>query len=366
MRKIPYVSLQSQWIEEKKDLQNIFKEVMSSGEFVGGRYVNKFESQIAKYCGTKYAASFNSGTDALTMALYISGIKRGDEVITPPNSFISSTSVIAHLGAIPVFCDVLADQNIDPLQIEKLITKNTKAILPVHLTGRISEMKIINELAKKYNLKVIEDSAQAIGSKYYSKKSGSLSDIGCFSTHPLKNLNASGDGGFFTTNSKKFWQKAKEISNLGLINRNKVNEFGHVSRMDNLQAAILTYRLGNLNSVIKRRRKNAKFYIDNLNKDNIFYPKEESHQFNTYHTFVIQVKKRDQLKKYLDKKGIQTAIHYPRPIHLQPATKRFGYKVGDFPITEKQAKRIITLPIHQYLSTDDLKYIVKSTNEFFD
>ena len=217
MKKIPYVALRSQWIEEKKDLLNIFKNVMSSGEFVGGKYVEKFEKKIAKYCGTKYAVSFNSGTDALTIALYIAGIKRGDEVITPANSFISSTSVIVHLGAKPVFADILPDQNIDPSNLEKLITKNTKAIMPVHLTGRIAEMKAINKIAKKYNLIVIEDAAQAIGSKYYAKKSGSLGDIGCFSAHPLKNLNASGDGGFFTTNKKKFWSKAKEISNLGLI-----------------------------------------------------------------------------------------------------------------------------------------------------
>ena len=363
-KRIPYVALGSQWDSEKEDLLKIINKVMSEGQYVGGRHVDLFEKNIAKLCDVKYAASFNSGTDALTIALSILGIKKGDEVLTTPNSFIASTAVIVHLGAKPVFVDTLPDQNIDPNKIEGLISKKTKAIMPVHLTGRISEMQEINKIARKYNLFVIEDAAQAVGSKYKNKMSGSLGHVGCFSTHPLKNLNASGDGGFLTTNNKKIWEKAKLISNHGMSGRDKVEKFGFVSRMDNLQAAILNYRMKKLKKVINQRRKNAKFYMENLNRENVFFPDEKDYQFNSYHTFVIQVKDRDGLKKFLKSKGIDTAIHYPIPIHLQPAAEGLNYKAGDFPQTEKQARSILTLPINQFLSTDQLEYITKNVNDY--
>lgn len=364
-KNIKFVDLQTQWALQKKDLLKVIDKVMSSGQLVGGKYVESFEKKIAKLCNVKYAVSLNSGTDALTIALHAVGVRRGDEVITAPNSFVSSASVIAHLGAIPVFVDILPDQNIDPNKIEKAISKKTKAIIPVHLTGRISEMKKIMKIAKRNNIAVIEDAAQSIGSKYYNKMSGSLGHIGCFSTHPLKNLNASGDGGFITTNNMHYAQKIKKLCNLGIIDRNIVQEFGYVSRLDNLQAAILIYRLSELQSVIRKRRKNAKFYIDNLDQKNIFFPQEKKYQYNTYHTFVIQVEKRDELQKFLLKKGINTAIHYPIPIHLQPAARKLKYKLGNFPNTEKQARKILTLPVHQYLTENEIKFITKTINEYF-
>ncbi len=362
---IAYVDLQAQWATEKKDLLRVINNVMSSGQLVGGKYVELFEKKIAKFCDVKYAVSLNSGTDALTIALHCAGVKHGDEVITAPNSFISSASVIAHLGAKPVFADVLDDQNIDPEAIEKVITKKTKAIIPVHLTGRVCEMKKINKIAKKNNLIVIEDAAQAIGSKYYDKMSGSIGHIGCFSTHPLKNLNASGDGGFITTNNANYAKRIKKLCNLGIINRNVVEEFGYVSRLDNLQAAILLYRLSKIKYVIEKRRKNVDFYMKNLNENYIFFPREKKYQFNTYHTFVIQVNERDKLRNYLEKKGIGTAIHYPIPIHLQPAAKKLKYTNNSFPITERQSKEILTLPVHQFLSKKQLKFITDTVNEYF-
>ena len=362
---IAYIDLQAQWKTEKKDLLKIIDNVMSSGQFVGGKYVDQFEKKIAKFCNVKYAVSLNSGTDALTVALHCAGVKKGDEVITAPNSFISSASVIAHLGAKPVFADVLEDQNIDPEEIEKVITKKTKAIIPVHLTGRICEMKKINKIAKRKNIVVIEDAAQAIGSKYYNKMSGSIGHIGCFSTHPLKNLNASGDGGFITTNNAQYAKRIKKLCNLGIINRNIVEEFGYVSRLDNLQAAILLYRLSKIKDVIRKRRNNVDFYMKNLDKNHVFYPKEKKYQFNTYHTFVIQVRDRDKLRDYLKKKGIGTAIHYPIPIHLQPAAKKLKYNKHSFPVTEKQSKEILTLPVHQFLSLKQIKFITDTINEYF-
>ena len=236
--------------------------------------------------------------------------------------------------------------------------------MPVHLTGRVSEMKKILQISKKYKLPIIEDCAQSIGSKYMNKSSGSFGNVGCFSAHPLKNLNAIGDAGYLVTNNKDIYKKIKDLRNHGMTNRDKIKSFGYVSRMDNLQAAILNYRLKNLDEVIKARRSNVDFYKKNLNSKIYIYPRGKKYEFNTYHTFVIQVSKRDRLKKFLNKHKIGTAIHYPIPIHLQPACKKFSYRKGDFPETEKQADRILTLPINQFLRNSELKYIVEKVNSF--
>ena len=362
--KIPYVNLNLQWSKEKKQLLKIIDKTLGEDKWVGGKNIEKFEKNIAKFCNTKYAVALNSGTDALTLGLFLLGVKKGDEVITIPNSFVASISVIVHLGAKPVFVDVLEDQTMDPKLLEKAITKKTKAIMPVHLTGRISEMNEINSIARKNNIPVIEDAAQCIGSRYYNKPAGSLGSIGCFSAHPLKNLNAAGDSGYLTTNNYEFYKKAKQLKSHGMVSRDKIKRFGYVSRMDNLQAAILNFRLKTLNAVIKKRRKNFELYKKHLNTNKIFFSDEKKYQFNTYHTFVIQTDNRDQLKKYLLSKGIETAIHYPIPLHLQPPAKYLGHKKGSFKITEKQAKRILTLPIHQYLKDSDIKYIADNVNFF--
>lgn len=361
---IPYVNLKKQWLDERNDLLPIINEVFESADFIGGDALDKFEENIARFCGTKFACGLNSGTDALILALSLSGIGRGDEVITPPNSFIASTAAIIHIGAKPVFVDVLSDQNIDPSKIEIAITKKTKAIMPVHLTGRMCDMDPIINVARKYGLVVIEDAAQSVGSKYKGKLSGSIGDVGCFSTHPLKNLNACGDGGFLTTNNEDIYNKAKSYRNHGIQNRNNVTHFGGVSRLDNLQAAILNYRLGKLKDVTKKRRLNAKSYLAGIRNKNLFVPEEKDSEYNVYHTFVVQTKHRDFFKKYLFEEGIETAIHYPVPIHLQPASSKLGYKIGDFPIAEKQSKEILTLPINQYLKSSDLKKIITVINRF--
>ena len=363
--KIPFVNLNLQWRKEKNDLMKIIDQTLANDNWVGGKSIDKFEKNIAKLCNTKYAVSLNSGTDALTLGLHLFGVRRGDEVITTPNSFIASTAVIVHLGAKPVFVDVLDDQNMNPDLLESAITKRTKAIMPVHLTGRISEMFEIIKIANKHNIPVIEDAAQSIGSLYNNKPSGSLGAAGCFSAHPLKNLNAIGDAGYLTTNSNKIYSKVIELRNHGMVDRNKIKRFGHVSRMDNLQAAVLNYRLKNLKKIIANRRKNVKLYNKYLDLQNVFIPPEKKYQFNSYHTFVIQVDKRDQLKRYLQRSNITTAIHYPIPIHLQPAAKFLGYKKGSFKSAEKQAKRILTLPINQFLKENEIKKISDKINYFY-
>jgi len=364
--KIPYVNIQKQYKSEKKQLLKIIDNVLISGKWVGGSEVDKFEKNISKICKTKYCVSLNSGTDALTLALHLLGVKRGDEVITPPNSFIASTAVIVHLGAKPIFVDVKNDQSIDEKKIEEKITNKTKAIMPVHLTGRMCSMDKIINISKKYKIPVIEDCAQSIMSKYKNKMSGAWGDVGCFSAHPLKNLNAIGDAGYLTTNNKNIYDKIKNLRTHGMEeSRDNVKNFGYVSRMDHLQAAVLNFRLNNLKKVTNLRRKNADIYLENLNLEKIYFPIEKKDEFNTYHTFVIQVDDRDKLKKYLKKKGVETAIHYPMPIHLQTASKFLGYKKGSFPETEKQSKHILTLPINQYLKKNEIHYICKTINNFY-
>ena len=363
---VNYVCLDAQWKEEKSDLLPIIEKVLASGNYIGGNLIEEFEINAAEACGVQHCIALNSGTDALVCSMHALGIRRGDEVITPPNSFVASTSSIVHLGAVPVFIDVMDDQSLDVSQIEKLITPKTKAIMPVHLTGRMSRMDEIVRLAKEHGLFVIEDSAQSIGSKFKNKLSGSWGHVGCFSTHPLKNLNACGDGGFVSTNDTEIATKIKLMRNHGMVDRNTIENFGFVSRLDTLQAAILQYRLKKLSQVIEKRRQNAQAYMQTLNKEKVFWPKLSEEYFDTYHTFVIQVDRRDELISFLDKRGIQTAIHYPIPIHLQPASTYLGYKFGDFPTTESQANRILTLPINQFLNLGDIHFVADSVNEFVE
>ncbi len=365
IKKIRYVDLPAQWRDERNDLLPIIEQVLEDGLHVGGSQVDRFEDSARAFFGLKHVVSLNSGTDALICALAAVGIKRGDEVITPPNSFIASTAAITHLGAKPVFVDVKADQNIDHALIEGAITPNTRAIMPVHLTGRMASMSEINAIAEKYRLAVIEDAAQAAGSRLKGRLSGTWGHIGCFSAHPLKNLNACGDAGFIVTDDDEVAAKVRSMRNHGLVDRNTVEKFGFVSRMDSIQAAILNYRLLRLDSVIEKRRQNVSQYIATLDPNHVFHPPEESQQFNSWHTFVIQVDDRDRLQQHLAVKGIETAIHYPIPIHLQPAAQSLAIKATGFPVAESQAKRILTLPIHQFLTNEEIDYVAASVNEFF-
>ena len=364
-KEVPYVNLSAQWHEEKDDLLPIIERVMASGVFVGGDEVANFEALAAELCGVKHCVALNSGTDALVCALKALGVSRGDEVITPPNSFVASTASIIHIGAVPVFSDVLANQNIDPREIEASITSRTKAIMPVHLTGRMANMEAIMEIAERHGIFVVEDAAQSIGSSFDGKMSGAYGHVGCFSTHPLKNLNACGDGGFITTNNPALAEAVMSMRNHGMLDRNTVEAFGYVSRMDALQAAILTYRISMLPGVIERRRANANVYYECLDPRYVFLPEQDIREFNTFHTFVIQVDRRDELSEFLRSNCVQTAIHYPVPIHMQPAAKSLGYQVGDFQVTEKQAGRILTLPVHQSIDSEQINTVAKLVNKFY-
>ena len=363
---VPYVALTNQWASERQDLLPIIEEVMSSGGFIGGDRVEKFEVKAARYCKREFAVALNSGTDALVCALIAVGVRRGDEVITPSNSFVASTAAIVHIGAKPVFVDVEEDQLVSTEKIKNCITGKTKAIMPVHLTGRMCEMDEITKLAQKFNIPIIEDCAQSIGSKYNGVMSGSFGEVGCFSTHPLKNLNACGDGGFIVTDNPSIYKFIKEMRNHGLVERNLVKKFGYVSRMDTLQAAILDYRLDHLEDVIRTRRKNAEIYRARLNNKFVFIPKDTEKHYSTYHTFVIQVNFRDDLIEFLAENGVATAVHYGNPIHLQPAAKYLGYGLGSMPNTEKQSGKILSLPINQFLTKVQVEYVADLVNSFLE
>lgn len=363
--KIPYVDLGAQWQSEKEELLPIIESVIASGTYVGGEVVEEFEAAVADYLGSPFCVAVNSCTDALVLGLAALGVRRGDEVITPPNSFIASTAAIVHLGATPVFVDVLPSQSLDPDLVEKAITGKTKAIMPVHLSGRMVDMDRICEIAKVNNIAVIEDAAQSIGSTFNGIKSGTFGEVGCFSAHPLKNLNAIGDGGFVTFKSEVLANQVKSLRSHGLIDRNTVERFGYVSRLDAIQAAVLTYRLKHLEQTIETRRRNAALYRSLLDPDFVFVPDDDPRERNSYHTFVVQVDRREDLIAHLSSCGIGTAIHYPIPIHLQSAAKYLGHSLGSFPVTEQQSKRILTLPINQFLTHDQISEVASEINKFF-
>lgn len=364
IRQIPYVDIARQFAEEKTETMAGIERVLSSGTWVSVEAAQKFEKDVAAYCGVDYAVALNSGTNALFLALHASGIGPGDEVITPVNSHFGSTSSIVQAGAKPVFADVQVDQNIDPQSIRASITSNTKAIMAVHLTGRIAKMREINEIAREKGLLVIEDAAQAIGSRYFGERSGSLGKIAAFSAHPLKLLNASGDAGFITTNDGDLAERIGRLRNHGLTERNTAVEWGQTARMDVIQAELLRMRLNRLDSVIQRRRNNAELYSSLLDKCKMVIPEFSDFEYSTFHMYVIQVEHRDELQKFLKSKGVEALVHYPAPLHVQPAAEKLGYQEGDFPVAEGLSGRILSLPIHQFLSASDIKYISDQINSW--
>ena len=357
------INLSKQFIEEKKLLLPKIDKVLSSGKYILSDEVDKFENQICKYQNMKFCISVNSGTDALILSLLSINIGTGDEVITQANSYIASAAAINAVGARPVFCDVYDDQTINIEDMESKINSRTKAIMPVHLTGRMCEMDRIIRIAKKNNIRIIEDCAQSIGSIFKGKKSGSFGDLGAFSTHPLKNLNACGDGGFIVTNNKKLSNFIQLKRNHGHVNREKIKFFGTVSRLDSIQAVILNFRLKKLEKVINKRLQNAMIYKKNLKSLDIYFPKERPNCRDTYHLFVVQLKRRNELKKYLYKNKIESSIHYPIPIHKQIAFKSTAVHLNN---TEQQSHKILSLPINQFLNKNDINKVCKYIKFFFD
>jgi len=366
VKQIPYVDLAAQYVSLKVEVLEAVARVLEGGQFILGEEVARFERCFAELCGVRFAVAVNSGTDALILALRALGIGQGDEVITVPNSFVASTSCIVMAGARPVFVDVGEDSNMDPKQLERAITSKTKAILPVHLTGRPADLHPILDVAKAYGLHVVEDCAQAVLAEYRGRRVGSFGTIGCFSLHPLKTLSACGDGGVLTTNEEALYERLKLLRNLGLRTRDDCVVWSSNSRLDTLQAAVLLVKMKYLEAWTRRRRTNAAFYQRGLaGIPSLQVPRDRPFEKAVYHTFVVQAERRDELKNYLAENGIGTAIHYPVPVHLQKAAEGLGYGPGSFPVAEQQAKRILSLPIYPELSRDDLSYIVEVIRKFY-
>lgn len=362
---VKYLDLPKQF--KDKSLLAILKRQFRTCQFVMGPEVEKFESDFAALCQTPFALGVNSCTDAIFLALKALDIGQGDEVITVPNSFVATTGAIVAAGARPVFVDVGLDYNIDVELIERAITQRTKAILPVHLTGNPADMVKIMRIAQKNDLYVVEDAAQAVMASIDGKRVGSFGDIGCFSLHPLKNLNVCGDGGVLTTRSRKMYEKLRLLRNHGLKTRDKVEFFGYNSRLDTLQAAVAGYLIRNLPSVTRRRVRNAELYDKGLRSlsDFVILPPRRKNVTQVFHTYVVRVKNRKGLMKYLSEHGVGTKIHYPILIHLQKPCQRLGYKKGDFPVCESQAWSILSLPVHQYLTEIEIEYVINCIKGYY-
>lgn len=357
---VPYVDLGSQWIDIRDRALPVIDEILSSGKYLEHDVVAKLESKLAEVLGVKHVITLNSGTDALLMSLYAMGISRGDEVITVPNSFIASVAAIEHIGATTVFVDVGDDHLMNADELESLITPKTKAIMPVHLEGKMCDMKTIHHIASEYGIKVIEDAAQAFGSMFDKQNPGQLSDVACFSLHPLKNLNGIGDGGFIATNDSSLANRVLQLRNHGQLTRNKSDEFGFVSRLDSIQAAILLLKLDDFQDIVSTRRNFASIYDSLLSETGIKTPVTNQSVFHTYHLYVVEVENREELQKNLSASGIETRIHYPILIPEQEAfKKKYLGREDAIPRARQQARKILSLPIHQNLSDKQIRLVAE-------
>lgn len=364
--KIDFVDLKRQNKLYKKELMQIIEGVVDSAVFVMGEPLDRFEKEFAAFCNKRYAIGLNSGTDALMLALLAYGVKPGDEVITVPNSYFSTAMVISNIGAVPVFVDIdPSSYNIDVTKIEEKITEKTRAIIPVHLYGQAADMETIAAIAKKHNLAVIEDCCQAHGAKY-KNKIVPYTETGAFSFYPGKNLGCFGDGGALVTNNKDLQKKIMLLRNDGALKKYEHKIFGYKSRLDTLQAAILSFKLKHLDGFNAERKRVAKIYRNKLaDIKDIILPKEMEYGSHAYHIFAIQTKERDKLKEYLEKNSISTVIHYPKPIHLQDPYKVQGFSQGDFPIAEEFSTNILSLPIFPELTDEQIQYISSKIREFY-
>jgi dTDP-4-amino-4,6-dideoxygalactose transaminase len=358
--------LDRQFADVDPYLQDI-RELVSSGDFTIGSAVDEFEHRFARLCGLPYAVGVGSGTDALALSLKISGVEPGDEVITTPNTFVATVGAIVMVGARPVFVDNDEEYNIDPSKIEQAITAKTKAIIPVHLTGNPADMPAIMEVAQRHNLPVIEDAAQAILASIDGQGVGSWGDTACFSLHPLKNLNVWGDGGVIATRSAEVYERLRLLRNHGLKNRDEVVMWGHNSRLDSLQAVVANRLVDQVHWITEARIARASRFDAALSDlgEYIVIPPRRPNVKQVFHTYVIRVADRDTLLAHLLDHGIEAKVHYPIPLHLQKAASGLGYKVGDFPVCEEHCRTILTLPVHQYLTDQQIDYVIEQVRKFY-
>jgi len=343
------------------------KELVKSGRFTLGEPLKVFEKNFAEAVDAKYAIGVGSGTDALFLSLKALGVDHGDEVITTANTFVATAGAIETAGAKIVFVDCNDKYVMDTEKVEAAITPKTKVILPVHFAGQPVDMPRIMQIAEKHNLSVVEDSCQAIGAKINNKFCGTYGILAGYSVHPLKNLNVWGDGGLIVTDSEEMLEKLKLMRNHGMINRNEYAFYAYNSRLDTLQAVVGNPLIKDKDWITETRIVHAKRYDEAFKgmSDNITIPPRSRNEECVYHLYMILVKNRDELNAYLKDKGIESKIHYPIPLHLQPASKKLGYQKGDFPVAEAQAKSLITLPAHQHLKDEEIKFTIEKIRQFY-
>jgi aminotransferase EvaB len=340
---------------------------VKTGDFTLGGPLVEFEKRFAALCQAPHAIGVGTGTDAIALSLKCLGIGTGDEVITTPTTFIATVGAIVMTGARPVFVDSEEGFVLDPAKIEAAITPKTKAILPVHYTGNAADMPAIMAVARAHNLIVVEDSAGALMAAIDGKPVSSWGASAAFSLHPLKNLNVWGDGGMIVTHSDELAAKLRLYRNHGLVNRDEVASFGSNCRLDTLQAVIGNRLMGEVDSITERRIANAGRYdaaFADLG-DRIRAPKRRPGVRHVYHLYILRATRRDALVAFLNERGVEAKVHYPTPVHLQPAAKHLGYKAGDFPVSEADSRQVVTLPVHEHLSDAELEYAIEQVRSFY-
>ncbi len=363
--KVRYSYLKDQF-DNCPELWAKLKKFVSTGDFTLGKPLLQFEKRFAKLIGTKYAVGVNSGTDAIKLSLKTLNIKQGDEVITAANTFVATIGAITELGAKPVFvdCDDTFCMNVD--QIKQKITKKTKAIVPVHFTGYMTNMIKLKKLSKKYKIPIIEDACQSILGSINKKNAGTWGEFGAFSLHPLKNINVWSDGGIITTNNKAYYKYLLLLRNHGLVDRDTVKISGFNSRLDTFQSVVGNWLLPKAHTIANNRIKNAKYFDKNFNKiKQITIPPRPKNYKIVFHLYIVFAEKRDQLYRYCHSKGIEAKIHYPKPMYLQESLKYLKHKKGDFPVTDSHTRKIITFPCDQHLNKKHLDYIIKTVKDFY-
>lgn len=363
---IPILDLKAQYATIRDEVTRAIGEVCESQVFALGPAVAAFEKNVASYCGSRHAIGVSSGTDALLVCLMALDVKPGDEVITTPFTFFATAGCIVRVGARPVFVDVDPESyNINPAGIEEKITEKTRAIIPVHLFGQMAQMEVIMDIARRYNLVVIEDAAQAIGASRNGVKAGNFGDGGCFSFYPTKNLGGFGDGGLVTTNSDDLAGHIRILRDHGQNPRYFYKEIGGNFRLDGIQGAVLDVKLKYLESWNARRRQHAALYDQLFAGSPVRTPRIEAGNVNIYHQYTVTVPNRDALQKYLVENGIGTAVFYPRPLHLQDCFRELGYRMGDMPVAERLCGEVLSLPIYPELQPDQIEYVTGTVLKFY-
>jgi dTDP-4-amino-4,6-dideoxygalactose transaminase len=365
--KIQFADLGLQHKEIKKEINLAIKRVLRNGDYILGKDVKEFEQEFSGFCQAKYGVGVCSGTDALFLALLAIGVKDGDEVIVPSFTYIATALAVSYTGAKPVFVDIEEDTyNINPGLIKKAITRNTKAIIPVHLYGQPANMNEILKIARENNLKVIEDAAQAHGAKIKMdngnwSRTGGIGDIGCFSFYPSKNLGALGDGGLITTNDESIYKKLLMLRDYGRVSRYEHAIVGYNCRLDTIQAAILREKLKKLDGWNQMRGNAAKVYNAHFKSvKDVITPYVRPDVTHVYHCYVVRMPRRDRVFEVLNEKGVGAIIHYPIPLHLQKAYEGLQYKKGDFPVAEKVCSEIMSLPMYPHIKETQIKFIVNT------